>query len=107
MALLDRKIDQERFEKERNDTLKFTPFATVQKFPRSGNEGLYGWTFRNKDGNVHIRDDLCGVKKIETDLHECGHTPDERETRYRTDEKMKPMFTEQQKYITGPKEYKR
>ena len=76
----------ERFHKERRDILRFTPCATVKRFPREGHEGLYGWTFRNKDGSVNIREDLQGYTKLETDLHECEHTPDEQETRYRTEE---------------------
>ncbi len=86
--------------------LKFTPAAVMEKFPLQGNEGLYGWTFRNS-GKVHLRDDLYGEKKMETDLHECAHTPDERETRYRTEERMRAMrVNEEEKYRTKPEEYR-
>lgn len=97
----------DRLRKERRDVLKFTPFAVMEKFPLQGNEGLYGWTFRNT-GKVHLRDDLYGEKKLETDLHECAHTADERETRYRTTERMKAMRGEEEKksYRTEPPEYK-
>ena len=95
----------ERFQKERRDVLKFTPTAVMQKFPLQGNERLYGWTFRNS-GTVHIRDDLYGEQKLETDLHECAHTADERETRYRTEERMKAMIAPEEKYRIKPKEYK-
>ena len=43
---------QERLQRERRDIFRVTPFATMQKFPRQGNEELYGWTLRNKDGTV-------------------------------------------------------
>jgi len=92
------------FHQERRDMHKFTPVAVMEKFPRQGNEGLYGWTFRNT-GKVHLRDDLYGEKKMETDLHECAHTADERETRYRTEERMKAMLGEEEKYRMKPKEY--
>lgn len=94
----------ERFRKERRDLLKFTPTAVMEKFPLQGNEGLYGWTFRNS-GKVHLRDDLYGERKMETDLHECAHTADERETRYRTEERMKAMLGKKERYRTEPREY--
>lgn len=97
---------QERFHKERRDLLKLTPTTVMKKFPRQGNEGLYGWTFRNT-GTVHIRDDLYGEQKLETDLHECAHTSDERETRYRTEERMQAMVgKKKEKYLIRPPEYK-
>ena len=95
----------EMWRKERRDITKFTPNSHMQKFPLNGNEGLYGWTLKNKDGKVHIRDDLYGFRKLETDLHECGHTEWEYETRRRTDEKMKIMFPEVERYQTKPPEY--
>ncbi|GEM_PF-7070630 len=98
---------KDRFQKDRSDTTRFTPFASMQKFAKQGNEGLYGWTFRNKDGHVHLRDDLSGYSKLETDLHECGHTPDERETRYRTEEKLRAMIPQEEKYKTKPPMYDR
>ena len=96
----------ERFHKERRDTLKFMQFTTVQKFPRSGNEGLYGFTFR--DGKVNWRDDLHSFQKLKTDVHESIHTPNERETRYITDEILIPLFPHRKKYKDGiPEDYVR
>ena len=46
---------QERFQKERRDIFRVTPFASLQRFPRQGNEGLYGWTARSKNGTIHLR----------------------------------------------------
>ena len=97
---------QERWEQERRDILKFVPWNTMEKFPLAGNESLYGWTHRHKDGKVHLRDDLQGLQKLETDLHECGHTPDEYETRRRTEWKMECMLPKEERYKTKPPVYK-
>ncbi|MBI2572551.1 hypothetical protein HYV86_01715 [Candidatus Woesearchaeota archaeon] len=94
-----------RFEKERRDTLKFTAPAHVCHFPLEGNQGLYGFTYRGTS-QVHLRDDLSDKLKIEVDLHECGHTPDEYETRRRTDLKLESMFPTQERYHTKPPEYR-
>ncbi len=82
--------------------LNSIPSKKVEHFPRSGNEGLYGFTFRH-DGKVHIREDLIDYQKTKTDIHECIHTPDERETRYLVDEIMKVIFPEEEKYIKKKK----
>ena len=94
----------DRWWKERRDVLRFMPWTTVEKFPRQGNEGLYGFTFR--DGKVNWREDLHSERKLETDVHESGHTPDEQETRYRVEEKMRALFPTKKNYDFGPKEYR-
>lgn len=94
-----------RVEKERRDTLKFTAPAHVCHFPHEGNQGLYGFTYRGT-GQVHLREDLTDKFKMEVDLHECGHTPDEYETRRRTDMKLESMFPTFEKYRTQPPQYR-
>lgn len=99
---------QERFEQERRDILKFIPTAVMNKFPVQGNEWLYGWTIRGTN-QVNVRDDLYGLKKLETDIHECTHTPDEYETRRRTEWKMETLLGEERgggKYGRKRREYK-
>ena len=49
-------------------------------FPKSGNEGLYGFTYRHS-GKIGLREDLDPREKLDTDIHESMHTPDEYETR--------------------------
>ncbi len=97
----------ERFKQERNDCTRTIPIQNIEKFPRSGNEGLYGWTYKNKDGKIRIREDLTWSKKIETDIHESAHTPDEYETRIITRLRMDCMFERRRKYSKEPKEYNR
>ena len=87
----------ERFRQSRRDPHRFTPATTLRTFPRQGNEGLYGFTFR-LSGIVYRREDLTWFKKIETDLHESGHTNCEYETRRRTEERMKCLVQEEEKY---------
>lgn len=97
---------QERFEQARRDILRFIPSTTMNKFPVQGNEGLYGWTIRGTN-QVNVRDDLQGRKKLETDIHECTHTPDEYETRRRTEWKVQALLPEEGgKYGKKLKEYK-
>ncbi len=87
-----------RFREERRDITRFLPATTLQTFPRQGNEGLYGWTHRQKDGIINVREDLQGEKKIKTIIHESIHTPDEYETRRLTEWIMESMFPEEEKY---------
>ncbi|MBS3124094.1 hypothetical protein J4437_05685 [Candidatus Woesearchaeota archaeon] len=94
-----------RFRNEQKDLLKFIPLAHIDKFPKNGNEGLYGWTWRNKNGKVNLREDLTGTKKLEVDIHECCHTPDEYETRVLTAEIMKTILPEEKKYLRNWKDY--
>lgn len=94
-----------RWKAERRDITKFLPFMLVHTFPRQGNERLYGFTLRNKPGTIHRREDLYGENKVNTDIHERTHRPDELETRYVTDWKMEWMFPKEEKYRTKPKEY--
>ena len=94
----------QRFRQSRKDPHCVAPSTTLRTFPRQGNEGLYGFTLR-LSGIVYRREDLTWIKKIETDLHESGHTNDEYETRRRTEEKMKAMFPEKEKYQNKPKPY--
>jgi len=72
----------ERFRKQRKDTSKNIPWKKVEWFPKSGNEGLYGWTYLQAD-RIHLREDL-GEKQEEVDVHESIHTNDEYETRVLT-----------------------
>ena len=60
------------------------PGKSLETFPVSGNEGLYGYTFLG-DIKVWRRDDLSGKFAKMVDIHECIHTPDEYETRILTD----------------------
>lgn len=99
---------QERFEQERRDILKFIPATVMNKFPVQGYEWLYGWTIRGTN-TVNVRDDLYGLKKLETDIHECTHTPDEYETRRRTEGKIEALLREEWgegKYGRKRREYK-
>ena len=97
----------ERFKQERKDCTKTIPFQAVESFPRSGNEGLFGWTYKNKDGKIRVREDLTWGKRIETDIHESIHTSDEYETRVVTWSIMGSMFERRKKYSKEPKEYLR
>ena len=89
---------QIQFRQERRDWLKFVPFATVRKFPRSGNEGLYGWTIRGS-GIINQRDDLEFIDyRLQNAVHEAIHTNDEYETRRLTEWIMTSMFPREEKY---------
>ncbi len=94
----------DRFQQERRDILKFIPATTLHTFPVQGHEWLYGWTVRGTS-TVNIRDDLSGLKRLETDIHESTHTPDEYETRRRTECRMEWLFPKEEKYRMKPKEY--
>jgi len=95
----------QRFMQHRTDVTRFIPNQGMKKFPKSGNEGLYGWTYKNKDGAIRIRDDLMGAMKMEVDIHESIHTPDEYETRVITWWIMAGMFKRRTTYHKGVKEY--
>ena len=102
--------DQERFEKERRDTLKFLPFTVLETFPKNGNEGLYAWTFKNKDGKIHVRQDLVDYqdeRNLRSQVHEPRHRFDEYETREITEETLRPLFPIREKYKTKRGDYKR
>ena len=60
------------------------PGKSLETFPVSGNEGLYGFTYLG-DIKVWRRDDLSGKFAKMVDIHESIHTPDEYETRILTD----------------------
>ena len=99
-------IDQ--WKNERKDILKFLPAVTVETFPKSGNEGLYGWVFKNKDGKIHLRQDLVDyqdTQKWRTFIHEATHRAGEYETRESTEEKLGAMFQVEKKYDFLPPEY--
>lgn len=86
----------ERFRKIRElSFLNNLPWKKIETFPKSGNEGLYGWTYL-QDTKIHLREDLIGEKKIETEIHESIHTNDERETRYLTAWIMEILFSQQE-----------
>ncbi len=91
----------------------YIPFFRKKQetFPKSGNEGLYGWTIIF-DGKYHIREDLIG-KRLETIIHELRHyANDEYGTRRNTEAAMETI-EEKEKYkvrivyIKTPQEYKR
>lgn len=89
---------------EQRDPLKFLPSNTFRTFPRSGNEWLYGFTYRGT-GIINVRDDLQGETLLETQIHESLHTSDEYETRRLTEWIMRLIPLEPEKYRTRPKEY--
>ena len=60
------------------------PGKSLETFPVSGNEGLYGFTYLG-DIKIWRRDDLSGKFAKMVDIHESIHTPDEYETRILTD----------------------
>ena len=95
----------QRFLQTRNDPTRVIPHQGMKKFAKNGNEGLYGWTYKAKDGAIRIREDLIDLKKLETDIHECIHTPDEYETRVLTHWILSSMFKVRERYKTRPKEY--
>lgn len=73
----------ERFRRQAREAfLMAIPLTGVKWFPRSGNEGLYGYTYR-QSGKIAMREDLKGnlEEKADTDIHESIHTSDEYETR--------------------------
>ncbi len=86
---------------------RFLPATTMHTFPKQGNEGLYGWTHRQKDGMINVRENLHGEKRIETIIHESIHTPDEYETKRLTEWIMESMFPKEERYRTKPEEYVR
>jgi len=89
----------EKFRLDRQDFTNNVPSRRIETFPKSGNEGLYGWTFRPSDGRIRRREDLIGTfKGLETDIHENIHTSDERETRYLTAWIMEHLTKENNKY---------
>ena len=87
----------ERFRRDREDVTNNIPWKKQEHFPRSGNEGLYGFTYRH-DGKIHVREDLIDSKRTETIIHESIHTPDEYETRRLTAWIMESFLKENNKY---------
>ena len=67
----------EKFRREADlSFLNTHPLTKIEWFPRSGNEGLYGFTYRHS-GKIGLREDLNPKEKLDTDIHESIHTPDE------------------------------
>jgi hypothetical protein len=95
-----------QFHQDRADPSRFLPCTTMSTFPKSGNEGLYGWTWSAKSGQINVRDDLQGEFKTEVDVHESIHTPNEYETRRLTEWIMNFIFPKKLRYWKM-KEYKR
>ena len=58
-----------RWREQRTDHTNNIPWKKQEHFPKSGNEGLYGFTFRH-DGKIHIREDLIEDQRLETIIHE-------------------------------------
>ncbi len=90
---------------ERRDLQRFIPSKVVEKFPRNGNEGLYGYTFL---GDIKIRkqEGLDSYADLLTDIHESTHTEWEYQTRIWSEMIMASLFPEQERYHTKPKEYR-
>jgi len=98
----------DRFRKQRRESfLNTLPAPQIEWFPKSGNEGLYGWTYLPTDGKIRLREDLKynPEQKTKTDLHESGHTNCELETRLLTDERMSILFPEMMKYLKNCSNY--
>ncbi|MFC1801482.1 hypothetical protein ACFLZB_03380 [Nanoarchaeota archaeon] len=78
----------------KEDFTNLLPWRQVEWFPNSGNEGLYGWTYMPTDGKINLNDKLQAdyLEKFKTDVHESGHTQDERETRYWTEWVTEPLI---------------
>ena len=93
----------EGFRQERRESFwKTIPLTQVEWFPNSGNEGLYGYTYR-LSGKIAMNERLKGdySEKIDTDMHESGHTNDEHETREKTKLRMRWLFPEEKDYLVG------
>jgi len=88
----------DKFRQDKKESLQLVPFTNLRTFSKNGHEGLYGWTYRNKDGAVRVREDLVGMKKLEVDIHESIHTPDEYETRKLTEWIMSSFVEDENKY---------
>ncbi len=88
-----------RFHEQRDDFTAGIPCSRIESFPRSGNEGLYGWTTIPSDGRIHRREDLIGTwQGYVTDIHESIHTPDEYETRRLVEWVLEPLRGATDKY---------
>ncbi len=89
-------------QEQRNDPSFFLPIPIINRFPRNGNEGLYGWTIRGS-GIINQRDDLhLSGDWWRNYVHEAIHTDDEYETKRLTEwivegEQQKP-YHHQPKY---------
>ncbi len=94
----------EKSREARRDLTRFFPWKDIEHFPKNGNEGLYGFTYRI-DGKIHLREDLEGEQKARTQIHESIHTPDEYETRVLTEWIMGHVFPEEPRYKTQPPKY--
>ena len=96
----------EQFRADRRDWSRFIPANHLQRFPRSGNEGLYGYTFR-LSGLINAREDLPlnPSKDEETKIHESIHTNDEYETRGLTKIIMETNPPPKRDYGHNPPEY--
>ena len=94
----------EKFRADNKDLSRFLPFVTINKFSFSGNEFLYGWTYRTS-AVINIRDDLQGEKRTEVEIHEAIHTSDEYETRRITEWIMQSLPKMEDKYLTKPPRY--
>jgi len=88
----------DKFREERRDLLKFLPAVIINTFPLNGNRGLYGWTYREKSGEINIREDLEGKFRTEVIIHEAIHTFDEYQTRCLTAWIMESMNPVRKRY---------
>jgi hypothetical protein len=86
-------------EQQAQSCLNTVPLTQIEWFPKSGNEGLYGYTYR-LSGKIAMREDLRfdEQEKTDTDIHESAHTPDEYETRRITALRMSLLKPENDKY---------
>lgn len=94
----------DRFQQERRDLWKFLPSRIVEHFPRNGNEGLLGYTYRI-DGKIHKQEGMNAETDLLTTIHETIHTECEYETRVLAEWILHSMYPPEEKYNTKPPEY--
>ena len=97
----------DKFRADRKDCSRFIPANHLRRFPRSGNEGLYGYTFR-LSGIINAREDLP-LNPLEDEMtkdHEGIHTNDEYETREVTKMIREAHHPAKKDYGHGPPEYR-
>lgn len=97
LAVSSAQTYQEQRKLQKNDPLLFVPARVRKSFPKNGNEGLYGFTYRNT-GIIYVRNDLSSEFNLEVDVHESIHTNNEYETRRLTEDIMKELFPKKKPY---------
>lgn len=94
----------QHFRQDCQDPTRLLPATSQRSFPRNGFEWLCGFTYRGT-GIINIREDLQGEQRMETQIHESIHTPDEYETRRLTEWIMSVLPPEMHNYKTNPPAY--